>query len=222
MTEQIWFRATDEASPPLLEGRLRRPASRPARPRIAVLCHPHPAFGAHMDVWLLPTIGARLAQEGWTVLRFNVRGVGRSEPGPGTWDGSSERHDLAGALAAARDQVDDAPERVAIVGWSFGALLGLLHGVADPSVTDWVGIGPPTRPVDALDMVPLPYGEVRAWSARRTVVVGEHDQFFPPDTVEALAPAVVHVVSGADHFLFDRDREVADLVASALSDKERA
>lgn len=200
----------------MLEGRLRRAATASGPPHVAVLCHPHPAFGGHMDVWLLPRIGERLAQHGWTILRFNVRGVGGSEAGPGRWDGEQERLDLAAAVRVLQEHAGHKPLRTAIVGWSFGALLGLLHGLTDPTVTDWVGIGPPTRPIDSLPMVAVPYRDVADWQARRTVIVGALDQFFPPDTVEVLAPHATHVVEGADHFLFDRDEEVADLVTTAL------
>lgn len=210
-TETIRFQAGDGG--PLLEGRVRRPAS--AEGAVAVLCHPHPASGGHMDVWLLPTIAQRLADEGWSVLRFNIRGVGGSEPGPGAWDGRAETADLDGALTAARGLVAQAG-RTAVIGWSFGALLGLLHGPGDARVTDWVGIAPPTRGLVDPAMVPPPLEAVQRWTARRAVVVGAHDQFFPPAEVDVLAPDVVHVMADADHFLFDRDREVADLVAGTL------
>jgi pimeloyl-ACP methyl ester carboxylesterase len=48
------------------------------------------------------------------------------------------------------------------------------------------------------------------------VIVGTHDQHFPPSSLAALAAHEVHLVAGADHFLFDRDDEVAALVAGAL------
>jgi uncharacterized protein len=197
---------------PLLTGRLRVPA-RPIG--AAVLCHPHPAFGGTMDVWLLPRIGERLAADGWAVLRFDVRGVGASQPGPGAWDGATEHLDLAGAVARVREEIDAAAP-VALVGWSFGALLGLLHGPTDPSVAAWVGVAPPTRPLDGVPMVEPDPASIAAWEARRDVIVGAHDQHFPPDTCEVLHPHAVHVVPDADHFFFDRDAEVADLVATCL------
>jgi pimeloyl-ACP methyl ester carboxylesterase len=57
---------------------------------------------------------------------------------------------------------------------------------------------------------------VRGWSARRSVIVGTCEQFFPADSLHALAPDELHLVDGADHFLFDRDEEVAALVARCL------
>lgn len=216
-TERTTFRAAADADgvAPLLEGRLRRPASPAAGTGVAILAHPHPEFGGNMDVWMLPTIGARLSEDGWTVLRFNVRGVGRSQAGPGRWDGEAERLDLAGAVDHAVGHTPRAGP-VALVGWSFGALLGLLHGPEDPRVTHWVGIAPPTQPLAGVAMVDVEDSSIAAWRARRTVIVGEHDQHFPPGSVDRLTPHEVRIVAGADHFFFDRDREVAEHVAGCL------
>lgn len=187
-----------------------------------------------MDVWLLPRIGAALADDGWTVLRFDVRSVRGGAGVAGVTDGTDEVADLAGALdfldvpdalvspGAADALIPAGPAtaspvgaRRALVGWSFGALLGLLHGPCDERVTDWVGIAPPTRPLAQLPLRAFDPAVVAAWSARRTVIAGRHDQFFPPEDVGAVAPDAVHLLE-ADHFFFDLDDEVAALAASAL------
>jgi uncharacterized protein len=227
-TERITFPAAPDGggAAPLLSGRLRRPDGAPRG--VAVLSHPHPAFGGNMDVWLLPRLAERLAAAGWLALRYDVRGVGASQPGPGRWDGATEHLDLAGAIDRAVAEVappagavspapgDAAALPLVVIGWSFGALLGLLHGPGDPRVGGWIGIAPPTRPVDGVAMALPDPARTAAWPATRTVVVGSHDQHFPPATVDVLAPHAVHVVPDADHFLFDRDDEVADLVLAAL------
>jgi uncharacterized protein len=211
----ITFRAVESADggAPLLSGRLRLPDGEPVGG--AVLSHPHPAFGGNMDVWLLPHLSQALAAQGWAVLRYDVRGVGRSEGGPGRWDGALEHHDLGGAVARIRQELP-AGARVALVGWSFGALLGMLHGPLDPAVTDWVGIAPPTRSLPGVPMAAPDLAALRGWRARRSVIVGSHDQFFPATDAALLSPHEVHVVADADHFLFDRDEEIAVLVAQCL------
>ncbi len=186
-----------------LRGRLRLPATAPRG--AAVVCHPHPAFGATMDVWLLPSVGVALAADGWAVLRVDFRAdVG---------DGHAAVPDVLGAVDAVTAVAPVA--RVALVGWSFGALVGLLAGMRDARVTDWVGIAPPTRRLPDLPMAPPP-PLVGRWAARRSVVVGDGDGFFPACDAGAVAPHAVTVVPGADHFFFDRDDEVADIVAAHL------
>jgi alpha/beta superfamily hydrolase len=107
---------------------------------------------------------------------------------------------------------------VAAVGWSFGALVGLLLAEHQVRVTDWVGISPPTRRLKAISMVDPPYHALPGWPARRCVIVGERDELYPPRSVAVLDPAVVHIMPGADHFMTDRYEEVADVVSRVLTD----
>jgi uncharacterized protein len=200
--ERVRFPGTRRAQE--LSGRLRLPADKGVA-GAAVLCHPHPAYGGNMDVWLLPSIAERLAAANWAALRFDFRSADEAEA----------TDDLAAAVAYVRERAPEA-DRLALVGWSFGALIAMLYGPTDPAVTDWVGIGAPTRVVPDVNMPPPP-DHLDRWEARRTVIVGEHDQFYPPDTTDVLAPHRVIVVPGTDHFFIGRDREVADLVAEALA-----
>ncbi len=191
----------------LLQARHRPADAAPTR-GAALLCHPHPAFGGHMDVWLLPTIAARLARDGWASLRINFRGVEGSQ---GRQTAGLEEHlDVAAGVDWLRREHPGVP--LATVGWSFGAAMALRAG---PSVAGWVGIAPPTQPLpDAAIHGPILPADP---PPRRTVVGGAHHPFFPPDPLAVLAPDEVVVLPDADHFLFDRDHEVADAVAAALA-----
>lgn len=209
----IRFAAADGTQ---LRGRIRRPASgtQDQAAGLALLAHPHPGFGGNMDVWLLPTLAERLAADGWTTLRFDFRPSAGEDANAGH---PAARSDLAAAVDTLLAAAPEEESPVALVGWSFGALIALLHALDDPRVTHWVGIAPPTRVIDAPRMAALPDGRIATWHGRRTVIVGAHEQFFPPDTAHALAPHHLVVLEHTDHFLFDQDREVAEAVAHALS-----
>lgn len=198
-----------------LRGRLRTPPATVVPRGAVVLCHPHPAFGGNMDVWLLPVIGEALAADGWTVLRFDFRSVdGGMRPG----EHHEERDDLGAAVAWLRAEgLHDTVARLVVGGWSFGALVALLYGLEDSSVTDWLGIAPATAPLADLPMAAVPTERVRAWPARRVVISGRQDQFFPPSTMGAVDPHETHLLDDADHFFFDRDRQIAALVVEALA-----
>jgi alpha/beta superfamily hydrolase len=210
-SQRVRFPAVDDGK---LDGRLRVPPAGTLPAGAAVLCHPHPDAGGTMDVWLLPTIGEALATAGWTVLRFDFRSVrDGAEPGPH----HRERADVAAAIAYLQDSELWSPdERLALIGWSFGALVTLLHGLDDPRVSDWVGIAPPTVPLDGLPMAPIPTARVEGWAARRTVIAGAHDQFFDVAHLDAVRPHVRHVLADCDHFFFDHDHDVASLVSGSL------
>ncbi len=189
-----------------LQGRLRVPLEYTLG--TALLLHPHPAFGGHCDVWLLPAVAARLAEEGWATLRINFRGVEGS--GGTSTDGLEEHLDALAAHEMLVTRFPDVPR--AVVGWSFGAMIGLRLGTA---ADHWVGIGTPTRRLDeVLLRGPLVPDQL---PRRRTAIVGAHDQFFPAATLGPLAPDEVVVVPGTDHFMFDADEVIAGLVADALA-----
>ncbi len=83
---------------------------------VAVVAHPHPLFGGTMDNKVVQTLARAFVQCGWTVMRFNFRGVGASA---GEHDaGAGEMRDLLSVV----EQV--APTGLlAIAGFSFGSFV---------------------------------------------------------------------------------------------------
>ncbi|MBU3654030.1 MAG: alpha/beta hydrolase, partial [Limnohabitans sp.] len=45
---------------------------------VAVISHPHPLFGGTMDNKVVQTLARAFVQSGWSAVRDNFRGVGRS------------------------------------------------------------------------------------------------------------------------------------------------
>src|SRR6201989_2009879 len=77
-----------------LEGRFHPPKQRGAP--IAVILHPHPQFGGTMNNQIVYNLYYAFAERGFATLRFNFRGVGRSQ---GTFDyGQGELSDAAAVL----------------------------------------------------------------------------------------------------------------------------
>ena len=99
-----------------LEGRF-HPAKQRGAP-IAIVLHPHPQFGGTMNNQIVYNMYYAFAERGFSVLRFNFRGVGRSQ---GAFDhGQGELSDAASALDWAQSI---SPEARAcwIAGVSFGS-----------------------------------------------------------------------------------------------------
>src|SRR5580692_2619274 len=99
-----------------LEALLEEPDA--AAPREACLvCHPHPLFGGTMHNKVVYRIARGMRRAGAVVLRFNFRGVGRSE---GVHDqGVGEVEDARAALGVLRQRYPDLPWSMA--GFSFGS-----------------------------------------------------------------------------------------------------
>ena len=49
----------------------------------ALICHPNPSQGGTMDNKVVQTLARAFIQLGWRAVRFNFRGIGKSE---GAWD----------------------------------------------------------------------------------------------------------------------------------------
>jgi hypothetical protein len=71
---------------------MRRNWSKARAPGVAIIAHPHPLFGGTMDNKVVQTLARAFVQCGYTVVRFNFRGVGASA---GEYDaGKAELQDL--------------------------------------------------------------------------------------------------------------------------------
>ena len=101
-----------------LEGFLHLPEGDGPFPAV-VVCHPHPQMGGDMHNNVVMGVCYSLFIAGIASLRFNFRGVGRSQ---GQYDeGRGEMDDVLAALAAAGSQESIATDRVGLAGYSFGA-----------------------------------------------------------------------------------------------------
>jgi alpha/beta superfamily hydrolase len=171
----------------------------------AVLCHSHPQQGGTMYDQLLHRVACALHAAGVSSLRFNFRGVGGSA---GRFDaGEGEQDDLRAALELAGRDHDE----LAVVGFSFGAWVGLRVGAVDRRVERMVGLGPPTSLLD--------FGCLAGLARPLLLVQGECDAWgtvgAAREHVAAAGPgARLVVIAGADHFFRGRQ----DVVAAATVD----
>lgn len=97
---------------------------RPEGPSLgaAVLAHPHPLHGGTLTNKVVQTLARAWVLGGWTAVRFNFRGVGRSE---GAYD--EGRGELADLLSVVESQAPQGP--LCLAGFSFGAFV-TSHAVA--------------------------------------------------------------------------------------------
>jgi alpha/beta superfamily hydrolase len=141
-----------------------------------------------------------LPDAGFTVLRFNFRGVERST---GAHDeGRAELLDVRAAVDAAADD-----EPLVLTGWSFGADMTL--ATHDDRIAAWIGIAPPLRFRTDFDAV--------AQDARpKLLVLGQHDEFRAPESVVEATDdwnaTELDVIAGASHFFVGRTDRVVDAV----------
>jgi uncharacterized protein len=191
-----------------LEARLWEPVG--ARPRgAALLCHPHPLYGGTMNNRVIYRAGKGAVEAGLAALRFNFRGVGKST---GSYaGGAGERKDAAALLGWLRERYPGLP--LALIGFSFGAWVGLQAAGEDPRVSALVGLGVPVKSFDFEFLIDIDKPSL--------YIVGTQDEFCPRDQMEILArrlprTATVSWVVGADHFFTHQVDDVQNRVKDYL------
>jgi alpha/beta superfamily hydrolase len=203
--EPVRFTTEDGVS---LEGELRRPEADPFGS--AVICHAHPRHGGSKDHPILWGIRNELAHRGFVVLAFNFRGTMRSGGTHG--GGRSETKDVAAAIGRVRQEADGPS---VVVGWSFGANVGLREALEDERVAALALVGLPLEHRLEIPDVPSP-AELRLFRRPVLLVAGEHDEYAPEPRVRevgaAFPNAEVAIVPGTDHYLWRHEREAAETV----------
>src|SRR6201992_4234582 len=126
-----------------LEGRY-HPAKQKNAP-IAMILHPHPQFHGTMNHQIVYQCYYAFAHRGFSVLRFNFRGVGRSQ---GSFDhGTGELSDAASALDWAQT-INPEARACWVAGFSFGAWIGMQLLMRRPEVEGFISIAPPANLYD--------------------------------------------------------------------------
>lgn len=193
----------------LLEGVEHVPTTRDPAP-VVILCHPQPASSDMNDV-LIVALARSLADAGMFALRFNFRGVGRSQ-GQQT-DGRMEPLDVAGALDFALAQKGTNPAKVCVVGHAFGAYISMLYAPFDPRVRTLVAI--------SLPMFRAVNGFPRPFERPKLFVTGEFDEICPlyklePFVEQQPGPRGIKVITGARHLMRGYEKATVSVVQKYL------
>lgn len=195
-----------------LEGRFHS-AKNPTAP-LALVLHPHPLYGGTMNNKVVYQIFQIFAQRGFSVLRFNFRGVGRSQ---GAFDsGLGEMSDAAAALDWLQTHHPAAPE-CWIAGFSFGAWIAMQLLMRRPEIAGFIAVAPPANMYDFTFLAPCPSSGL--------IVHGTADQVVPEPAVAKLADRLAHQkgitvdyvrIAGANHFFDTARPELAAAVETYL------
>lgn len=173
-----------------------------------VITHPHPLYGGTMHNNVVKAIAAAYQDKGYTTLRFNFRGVEKSE---GDFDnGVGEQKDVEAALkylsGLGKKQLD-------LAGYSFGAWVIALGLDKYEKVSKVVMMSPP---VDFIDFSFLKHSP-----NIRLVISGSRDDIGSYRKIEKFLPkwndqAVLKVIEGADHFYGGKEEELKVIIGEFL------
>ncbi len=179
-----------------LEGRYHH-GNEPNAP-VALVLHPHPQHGGTMNHKVVYSLYHAFARQGFSCLRVNFRGVGRSQ---GKFDnGQGELADAAAALDWMQAHNPNA-RSCWVGGYSFGAWIGMQLLMRRPEIDGFVAAAPPANLYDFSFLAPCP--------ASGFIVHGKSDEVVPEAAVLKLAQKLsaqrnicveYKGVAGANHF----------------------
>lgn len=193
-----------------LEGRF-SPSPKPRGP-VALILHPHSLAGGTMNNRIVMELYKTFQRRGFATLRFNFRGVGKSQ---GLFDnGVGELSDAASALDWVQSFHPEA-STTWIAGVSFGAWIGMQLLMRRPEIRGFISVAPPASLYDFTFLAPCP--------ASGTLIAGQEDEVATPQSIQKLVDKLrtqKHItihhdeIRGANHHF---EHELPELMQSVNS-----
>ena len=137
---------------------------------LVVICHPHPVHGGTMANKVVTTLMRTYRDLGIHVLRFNFRGVGKSE---GSFDnGVGELDDLLAVIAWAKQQLPQV--MLLLAGFSFGSSIAAQASYLVDELQHLTLVAPPVEryPYDREGQFPCPLAVIQGDKDERVVAEG--------------------------------------------------
>ncbi len=169
-----------------------------------------------MNAPLLHAVRDALVAADWAVLRFNFRGIGRSEGEAGL--GHEETKDAEGALSEMKERFPDLP--LAIAGWSFGAAVAVKVAGRHPELVGCVAIAPAVSEKPGVT-AGLPDPASVKLAMPTLFIVGVNDELTAPDACRAWAAgagATFSLMPGANHFFWAKYEKLSDEIVRFLEE----
>ena len=181
-------------------------------PPLAILLHPHPKFGGNMNNKVIYNCFKTISNLGFSVLRFNYRGVGNSEGKYSGDEGIGEMTDAACALDWLLFN-NTSSTKVWVVGFSFGAFISLNLLMRRPEIQAFIALSPPADKYDFSFLAPCPVSGL--------IIQGDSDEIVNETDVALFANKLdsqraisvkYKKIKNADHFFTDKLNLVSDEV----------
>ena len=203
------------------EGRLEcryMPGNQPDAPT-AIILHPEPNKRGTMNNRVTFALYKLFQARGFSVLRFNFRGVGKSQ---GSYDnGEGELADAATAMDWLQNQ-NPASTECWIAGFSFGSWIGMQLMMRRPEITGFISISPPASTHDFTFLAPCPVSGL--------IVQGGEDSQVSSDRILQLVDKIskqkgvtidVGIIEEANQFFSAHLNEAMEAVSKYVEKKKK-
>ena len=183
---------------------------------IALILHPDPSRGGTMNTKIVFQMYKIFVNNGFSTIRFNFRGVGKSV---GNFDdGEGELSDAASVLDWLQ-QYNTNSKIVWVAGFSFGAWVAMQLLMRRPEINGFVSVSPPANLRDFSFLSPCPSSGL--------IVHGDKDNIASFDSSKILSEKLqkqkkVNIefkpIKGADHFFENYGDQFSSIVDTYIKD----
>tara|TARA_B110000438_G_scaffold243000_1_gene242832 strand:+ start:1042 stop:1698 length:657 start_codon:yes stop_codon:yes gene_type:complete len=191
-------------------------SEQPSAP-VAIVLQPHPQYGGTMNNRIVYEAFNSFFRKGFSVIRINFRGVGKSD---GVFDnGQGELSDAAAALDWI-ERENPGYSQCWVSGFSFGALICMQLIMRRPEVNKFIAISPQPNVYDFTFLAPCPISGM--------VLYGKKDELVSEESILNLKKRLsmqknidvkFNPILNANHFYKDKEKELSTLIEDYLSDK---
>ena len=183
---------------------------------IVLILHPDPSRGGTMNTKIIFRLYKLFVDNGFSAIRFNFRGVGKSE---GLFDdGEGELSDAASVLDWLQ-QYNTNSKVVWVAGFSFGAWVAMQLLMRRPEINNFISVSPPANTRDFSFLAPCP--------STGLIVHGDKDTITSFDSTKILSEKLqkqkkvnIHFksIKGADHFYENFTDQFSSIIDNYIKD----
>ncbi|QTA79127.1 Alpha/beta hydrolase fold-containing protein [Desulfonema limicola] len=157
-----------------------------------VITHPHPLYGGEMYNYIVEAIVNAYQKKGFSTLRFNFRGVGKSQGQQDDISGNQED-----VKAAVSYMANTGIKNISLAGYSFGAWINAHIDCDTAGISQMVMVSPPVNF--------LKFDNISSIPCLKLVVCGDKDEFAQEELVKKMTSgwnpeAKVEIIPNTDHF----------------------
>ena len=184
---------------------------------IAVVLHPHPQYGGTMNNRVVQETFNVFVKNGFSVLKLNFRGVGKSE---GTFDnGQGELSDAASALDWIERENQDYSQ-CWVSGFSFGSLICMQLIMRRPEVNNFIALSPQPNVYDFSFLAPCP--------TSGQVIYSDNDELVTKESISELdnriksqkgVEVIFSKIKNSNHFFKNKEKELTSEIEKYIKEK---
>ena len=184
---------------------------------VAIVLQPHPQYGGTMNNRIVQLMYNIFLENGFSVIKINFRGVGKSD---GVFDnGQGELSDAAAALDWIEKE-NPGYGQCWVSGFSFGALICMQLIMRRPEVNKFITISPQPNVYDFTFLAPCPISGL--------IIYGKNDELVQIDSILNLKKRLsiqknidvkFEAIPNSNHFYKGKEKELSNTIESYIKDK---